>query len=268
MKWFLCWVVLLVSVGCLTVNTGPTPAAPTTVPAPTNTPTPTLTRAPTPTVTPTPTRVPAPTATPAVTVTMFSLSLADYPGIYPALNAGTIPQAVLDEFAANNIHMPDDAELVEVFPGFGWTIENTPYKEVRLNAGAGVVAVEIWGPVPPALAPTATPAPTPAVIPTATPEPTPVAVTTTAARPTATPTPISDQDDVVRLWCASVGLDLHITERVKYRMALRDVDPDRLRSRWAKAVVEELREAEQYNPALRGSFTDRAEMYCERWKLE
>ena len=68
MKLFLCWVVLLVSVGCLTVNTGPTPAAPTSVPAPTNTPSPTLTRAPTPTVTPTPTTMPAPTATPALTV--------------------------------------------------------------------------------------------------------------------------------------------------------------------------------------------------------
>ena len=69
----------------------------------------------------------------------FSLALADYPDVWPALSAGTIPQDILDEFEANGIQLPADAELVTVFPGFEWTIENTPYK---IQAAAGEVSVE------------------------------------------------------------------------------------------------------------------------------
>jgi peptide/nickel transport system permease protein len=69
----------------------------------------------------------------------FSISLADNPEVFPALSANTLPPAVLAGFAENNIEIPDDAELVNVFPGFEWTIENTPYK---ITAAAGEVAVE------------------------------------------------------------------------------------------------------------------------------
>ena len=53
--------------------------------------------------------------------------------------------------------------------GFEWTIENTPFRELRIQAAAGEVAVEIWGPVPTTLAPTTTPTPTTAPAPTGTP---------------------------------------------------------------------------------------------------
>ncbi len=107
---------------------------------------------------------PTATSTPTLAMTGFSLALADYPDIYLALSAGIIPQDILDEFAANNIQLPDDAELVAVFPGFEWTIENTPFKELRILAAAGEVVVEIRGGIPLATTtpvPTATLAPAP-----------------------------------------------------------------------------------------------------------
>ena len=94
----------------------------------------------------TPTPTPAPPSTPLRRQEVrglgessgFSLFLADYPDVYPALSAGTIPQEILDTFAECDIELPDDARLVTVFPGFEWTIENTPY---RIQAAAGEVKV-------------------------------------------------------------------------------------------------------------------------------
>ena len=69
----------------------------------------------------------------------FSLPLADYPDVYPALSAGTLPPELVAAAAENNIQIPDDAKLVEVFPGFEWTIENTPF---TIRAAAGEVEVQ------------------------------------------------------------------------------------------------------------------------------
>ena len=67
----------------------------------------------------------------------FTVALDE--AVYADLSANVLPQAILNGFAENGIQLPADAQLVNVFPGFEWTIENTPYK---LTAAAGEVAVE------------------------------------------------------------------------------------------------------------------------------